>query len=357
MQKATQLFVIFLVAAVVTVGIAGLLGIRIGGDGGRLAPGTEPGPAATQPQATAERLREVQDAYLRILRDYPNDAAAMRGLIVVRRHLAGDDPVVLRQQAVAYQQMAASGVDSPEHYSRQTMKVLAAASLQAAAAAESEQRTGQRSSRPGPPDKGAFTPPALPAQTGKGTPRGSHSALPAPSTGPATAPPGQPPERPPVQPGPPGPATAQAPTGPPPPSQSTPHPPAAPAPPTPSFPATGFTTSQQPPPGQAAPGPGSSEGTIAVVPPTASGPGAVSSEGSLASVDCQKKSFVIHGSNGDEEYLTAPTFTIYIRGPVPERLSDFCGLRRHLGRAAVVWSVADGDRKIAKSMSVVLPAQ
>jgi hypothetical protein len=66
---------------------------------------------------------------------------------------------------------------------------------------------------------------------------------------------------------------------------------------------------------------------------------------------------VLHGSNGDEEYLTAPNFTIYIRGISSERLSDFCGLRRHLGRATMVWSIPDGDRKIAKSMSVLLPAQ
>jgi len=38
-------------------------------------------------------------------------------------------------------------------------------------------------------------------------------------------------------------------------------------------------------------------------------------------------------------------------------LSDFCGLQRHLGRGAMVWSISDGDRKIAKSMSIVLPAQ
>lgn len=353
MQKATQLFVIFLVAALLTVGIASLLGTRIGGDGGRPGPGPELGPVTTQPQATAERLREVQDAYLRILRDYPTDAAAMRGLVVVRRHLAGDDPVVLRRQAVAYQQMAASGVESPEHYSQQTMKVLAAASLQAAATVESEQRSiAQRSSRPGPPDKGAFTPPALPmppVQRDKRSPRESIPAPSAQSKSLATAPPGQLSEGPPVQPG--------APTGPPAPSQSTAQPAMGPAPEPPPVPPSGSTTSQQPSTGQAPPGAGTSEGTIAVVPPPTSGPGAASSEGSLASVDCQKKSFVIHGPNGDEEYLTAPTFTIYLRGVVSERLTDFCGLRRHLGRAAVVWSVPDGDRKIAKSMSVVLPPQ
>jgi hypothetical protein len=66
---------------------------------------------------------------------------------------------------------------------------------------------------------------------------------------------------------------------------------------------------------------------------------------------------VLHGSNGDEEYLTAPNLTIYIRGARSERLSDFCGLQQHIGQAAMVWSVSDGGRKIVKSMSVVLPAQ
>jgi hypothetical protein len=100
--------------------------------------------------------------------------------------------------------------------------------------------------------------------------------------------------------------------------------------------------------------------TVAVVPPPTTGPVSAKSQGSLAKVDCQKKTFVLHGSNGDEEYLTAPNFIIdiiYIRDVGSERLSDFCGLERHLGRAATVWSVPDGDRKIARWMSVVLPSQ
>jgi hypothetical protein len=93
-----------------------------------------------------------------------------------------------------------------------------------------------------------------------------------------------------------------------------------------------------------------------VVPPQPAGPELAASEGSLAKVDCQNKTFVLRGANGDEEYLAAPIFTIYVRGVRSERLSDFCGLKRHIGRAATVWSVPDGDRKVAKSMSVVLPA-
>lgn len=94
-----------------------------------------------------------------------------------------------------------------------------------------------------------------------------------------------------------------------------------------------------------------------MVPPQSAGPEVTQTEGSLAKVDCQKKTFVLHGSNGDEEYLTAQNITIYIRGIGSERLSDFCGLQRHVGHAAMVWWVPDGDRKIARSMSVVLQAQ
>ncbi len=346
MQKAAQLLVVFLLSAIVTLGLATLMGLRIGRDGerprslGAPAPGTGTEAGLTAQQlATVGHLREAQDEYLRMLRDHPADAEAMPGLVAVRRWLAGDDPAVLRRQASAYQQMVARGVAPPDHYSRKAMELLASASLQAAAAVESEQRdAAKRANRAvgpatprgsSPSVRSAFTPPTLPA-----TPAQRDKLK-------SQVPPGQ----------------AGAPPAPPePPAQPS----ATPAPQTPSAPPAGSVTPQQPSAGQTAPPPGSFEVTVAVVPPPTTGPVSAKSQGSLAKVACQKKTFVLHGSNGDEEYLTAPNFIIdiiYIRDVGSERLSDFCGLERHLGRDATVWSVPDGDRKIARWMSVVLPSQ
>jgi hypothetical protein len=383
MRRAAQLLLVFLLSAVVTVGIASLLGVRVGGLGERLGAGADGGPPATELPDTVAQLRQRQDEYLGILLDNPTDAVAMRWLVAVRRRLAGDDPVVLRRQATAYQQLITSGAESPEHYSRKSMEVLASASLRAAAAVEAEQRnTAQRATRatgpvpaPGssPPPKGAITPPALPstpAQPDKVNPQVSAPAQPAPSKPPVPAPsappsqtgPGQAaaPSTPPPPTAPPGaPPSPQQPTGQPaaPSLPPTAPPSTTPAPQTPPAPPAGSTTPQPPPAGQSGSPPGSPEGIIAVVPPQTAGPELTQSEGSLAKVDCQKKTFVLHGSNGDEEYLTAPNLTIYIRGARSERLSDFCGLQQHIGQAAMVWSVSDGSRKIVKSMSVVLPAQ
>jgi hypothetical protein len=365
MQRAIQLLLVFLLFALATIGAGALVGIRIGGLAERFGAGPDRGPVSTRQPGTAEQLREVQDGYLGRLRANPADAAAMRGLVAVRRRMAGDDPVVLRRQAAAYQQMIASGAESPEHYPRTAMELLARGCLQAAAAVESEQRSAAQRARAGGPqsapgaprDKGAFVAPALPsapAQGGKGTSGTSAPAPRAPSnTGPATLPsqarPGQAgaaPSSPSTEP----PAAPSA-------HDPTPEPPATPAPASPPPPPTGSTPPQQPAGGSPVAPPASPGGTIAVVPPQAGGPELATSEGNLAQVDCQNKTFVLHGANGDEEYLAAPIFTIYVRGTKSERLSDFCALKRHIGRAAMVWSVPGGDRKVAKSMSVVLPTE
>lgn len=376
MRRAGQLLLVFLLSAIVTVGIAALLGVRVGGLGEKLGDGDRGSAPAELPDTVAQ-LRQRQDEYLRILSDNPTDAVAMRWLVGVRRRLAGDDPVVLRRQATAYQQMVKSGAESPEHYSRKSMELLASASLRAAAAVESEQRgaakPATRATGPVPapgspqPNKGAFTPPALPsapAQPDKMNPQVTVPAQPAPSKAPVPGPAAPPPPAPAEQPAPPAtappspPTSPQQPAGQPaaPPAPSTAPPATTPSPQTPAPPA-GPPTSQPPAAGQTDSPSGPPEGIIAVVPPQAAGPELTQSEGSLARVDCQKRTFVLHGSNGDQEYLTAPNVTIYIRGARSERLSDFCGLQHHIGHAAMVWSVSDGDRKTVKSMSVVLPAQ
>lgn len=365
MRRALQLLVVFLLFALATIGAGSLAGLGIGGIAQRLGAGPDGVPALTRQPDTAELLRIAQDRYLGTLRANPADGAAMRGLVAVRRLMAGDDPVALRRQAAAYQQMIASGKESPEHYPRKVMELLALATLQAAAAVESDQRNAvQRARGAGPlpapgasPNNGAFAPPALPspAQKDKVTSQVPVPALRAPAKpGPAA----QPSQAPPGQVGPATPAPSTAPPGPvPPPHGPATEPPATPAPTPPPGPPTGPTIPQQPAGGTTVSPPGSSDGTIAVVPAQPAGPELAASEGSLAKVDCQNKTFVLHGANGDEEYLAAPIFTIYIRGVRSERLSDFCGLTRHIGRAVMVWSVPGGDRKVAKSMSVVLPAQ
>ena len=87
--------------------------------------------------AAAGRLREAQDAYLTILlTGSVRNPKAMEGLVSVRRRLAHDNPEMLRQQAGVYLDAAGRGVDTPEHYSPESMRLLAAASLLAAVRAE-----------------------------------------------------------------------------------------------------------------------------------------------------------------------------------------------------------------------------
>ena len=81
----------------------------------------------------------------------------------------------------------------------------------------------------------------------------------------------------------------------------------------------------------------------------------VSSRGSLFGVDCQQRAFMLHGSNGDEEYFAAPNIVMYVRGSQSEKLPAFCALQRFLGHTVLVWSTIDGHRNISTALSVLMP--
>jgi hypothetical protein len=89
--------------------------------------------------AAAGRLQEAQDAYLTILLSGTvHDPKALEGLVSVRRRMAHDNPEMLRQQAGAYLDAAGRGVKTPDRYTPESMRLLAAASLLAAVRAEAE---------------------------------------------------------------------------------------------------------------------------------------------------------------------------------------------------------------------------
>lgn len=95
--------------------------------------------------AAAGRLREAQDIYLRILLGgFVRNPRAMDGLALVRQQMAHDNPETLRQQASAYLDAARQGAQTEEHYSPQSMRLLAAASLLAAVRAEAQRLKDRR---------------------------------------------------------------------------------------------------------------------------------------------------------------------------------------------------------------------
>ncbi len=104
------------------------------------------GPVAAHPatgwiQLSEKKLKESQDAYLEMLIAAPNDRSALRGLVLVRRRLAGDDPVTLRKQAATYRQAIATDVEiADEHYTSAAMAILADASTRAANEIESRKK-------------------------------------------------------------------------------------------------------------------------------------------------------------------------------------------------------------------------
>jgi hypothetical protein len=170
------------------------------------APGVSPAPgtsrAPQEPHAEALRLlrdgylHEAQDSFLKILAFHPEDEEALRGLVVVRQAIAGNDPNVLRRQAAEYWEAIKRGGDTEEHYSRRAMEQLIVASVQAAR--EIEARTPGPRTPPAvpPPEDKLLAPLPAPALTGKPgvpqTPASSGGTL-APPSAPAVKPPAPPP--------------------------------------------------------------------------------------------------------------------------------------------------------------------
>lgn len=141
----------------------------------------------------AGRLRPAQEEFLQLRLISPTHGDAMRGLVIVRRRLAGDDPVVLRRQAAAYQQAIARRVETEEHFTAEAMAVLAQANLIAAEEIEAERARAQptrasATSGPAPqvqstPSPRAQTTPALSPRV-QTTPVPSPRAQTSPSPGP-----------------------------------------------------------------------------------------------------------------------------------------------------------------------------
>ncbi|HLW47344.1 MAG TPA: SPOR domain-containing protein [bacterium] len=144
-------------------------------------PATRPAPAAAPaaPRATvhdlqmaeleaeawklldAGRLRDAQDDFLRVLTLDPNRRNSMRGLVAVRRKMAGDNPQVIRQQAAVYQAAMRRGVSTDEYYTAPALQTLISASLAAAQEVEAQQ-TPARTAAAGPPPASSV-PPSKPA--------------------------------------------------------------------------------------------------------------------------------------------------------------------------------------------------
>ncbi|HET8998978.1 MAG TPA: hypothetical protein VFP86_04970 [bacterium] len=325
MRRAVQLVLIFLTSALVTLGI---MGVNLGNGPQRPRPASEAPADKINPQtrsanarllAETGRLREAQDAYLEILQNNSLDPVAMEGLVAVRRQLAADDPAVLRRQAAEYRQAIARRGETPEHYSRNSLEILAAASARAAAVIESKRIVAH------PTD-------TTPMTRGRSEPRPQDRHASRVTKG-------------------------LQPAAPLPPPAATPHPqpPPTSAPASPAAPATSTdkpaASADKPPAGQPSPAPAVVQETVAVLTPPGE-PVVTPSQGSLVGIDCQKRTFVLRGANGDEEYFTTPTVTIYARGASSHRLPDFCGLESYLGHAVTVWTVSAGDRRIAKEVSV-----
>ena len=150
-----------------------------------------PSPSAGEPNAPREphakaaqllqsgHLREAQDVFLEILSLNPRDEAALHGLAVVRRYMAGDNPGALRRQAEAYWAAIRRGVENEEHYSLRAMETLLTATLQAVQ--EIEVRKPATHAAAGPAQ--AATPPATAQQPNTVLPNGKPPFPPTPATG------------------------------------------------------------------------------------------------------------------------------------------------------------------------------
>ena len=128
----------------------------------------------------AGRPQEAQDAYLALLLVDPVDQEALRGLVAVRRKMAGDDPAKLRRQAAAYEQAITRGTETEEHYTTEVMEILARACRLSASQIESERGI---SAQPAPAPRAAVQPTPPPTPQPRVTARTARTPKPA-----ATAP-------------------------------------------------------------------------------------------------------------------------------------------------------------------------
>jgi cell division septation protein DedD len=133
---------------------------------------TAPSPAAAAPQdlqladleaagwrsLEAGRLRDAQDKFLRVLTLDPSRHESMRGLVAVRRKLAGDDPRVIREQVAVYQDAIKRGVASQEYYTLSALQVLVSAALTAAHEIEGQHPAALATASPSPQARASLAP-------------------------------------------------------------------------------------------------------------------------------------------------------------------------------------------------------
>ena len=108
----------------------------------------------------AGRFRDAQDGFLRVLRVDPTRHASTRGLVAVRRKMAGDDPRAIRKQVAVYQDAVKRGVGADE-YAPPALRTLITASLTAAQELEISQKQMGAAASNGPP--GSPAAPSRPA--------------------------------------------------------------------------------------------------------------------------------------------------------------------------------------------------
>jgi hypothetical protein len=276
----------------------------VSGGGSRNAPYTAGTEVASPQPVTARRLSQAQDEYLQLLLNTPGNEQVMRRLVAVRRRLADDNPLTLLRQSAALQKAAAIGKETAEQHSADRMRVLALADTRAATEILAE--GGRNSSRSIPRATSGPSRNIAPA-AGASPPRSSASSV--DSRG----------------------------------AQSGAQPSA-------DLPTPGMRNANAA--FSAAPGP---KQTFSVSVRSSDLP-IVSSRGNLFGVDCQQRAFMLHSSDGDEEYYAAPNIIMYLRGSRSEKLVDFCGLQHFLGQTVLVWSTVDGHRNISTALSVLMPA-
>ena len=390
MRRAVILFAVFAIAVVTALG---LIGARTKNSPQR--PGARPSmrsiPSAvaggertsvtSARLAAASHIKEAQDEYLQALLAAPGDAEAMRWLVAIRRQLMDGDARALRRQAATFEQAIALGTETAEHYNKQSMKILEQADMRAAEEIEAEQAARVNRSQTA----------ALGAARGA-PPAGSFFSSPQPTVARSTSSSAPPVNGPRGQNGPPRTAGAAAPGTPraadaqarPGRSATTAHPAATTPPAAPARPSTRAQTpappnaqAQKPAPPNAqaqkwAPPSPSSQTPVPLSPASRAAPddqaaipvplndvqpAVVQTQGVLVRVDCQERSFVLHGPQGDQEYFIIGDPPVYIRGARSERLQEFCGLQRFVGNTALAWSRLERGRRIATGVSVVLTTQ
>ncbi|HKX19882.1 MAG TPA: SPOR domain-containing protein [bacterium] len=99
----------------------------------------------------AGRLANAQDGFLQVLAMDPTRHSSLRGLVAVRRKVAVEEPLTMRQQVAAYRAALRRGSAGVGRYSRAALEILISASLTAIKELDSAQTPAVAASRPPAP--------------------------------------------------------------------------------------------------------------------------------------------------------------------------------------------------------------